>query len=315
MAQTIVRATKDRENPYVMINKEAISDTRLSWKARGLLAYILSKPNDWKVILEHLENQAPDGKTSLRSGIDELKKHGYVIRVAVRKNKKIDHWEFWVNETPIAEPIEKYIHIDGDVLDELEAKGESQYIFTEEGKIINPALLSENRNLGKTRKKTLDSGNLNQGFQDQGNQEVGNKKLLNNDLLNNDLTNQSNKEDCLIDSQTKKGAEDFIHHAMKKGMSIKSVQATRQRYLEARLKGIEHKVLISSLDETYQRYGENTSPISVIQALINNRIAEEKAKKAAIVEAKEKEERRKKNEEIVKEALLAHGINPAEVGY
>lgn len=181
MGQTIVRTTKDRNNPYVMINKDAIGDVRLSWKARGILAYLLSKPNDWKIILEHLEKQSPDGKTSLRSGIDELKKYGYIVRVAVRKNNKIDHWEFWVNETPLAKPIEKYVHINGNVLDELEKRGESQYIFTEEGKTLDPALLSENRNLGKTRLNTLDSENLN-----QGNQDLGNKKLLNNDITNDD---------------------------------------------------------------------------------------------------------------------------------
>jgi hypothetical protein len=108
--QTIFRTTKDRNNPYVMINKIGLEDTRLSWKARGILAYLLSKPDNWQIKLEHLEKQAPDGKTSLRSGIDELKKHGYLIRVAIRENKKIKAWEFWVNETPISNPVEKYIH-------------------------------------------------------------------------------------------------------------------------------------------------------------------------------------------------------------
>jgi hypothetical protein len=133
-----------------------------------------------------------------------------------------------------------------------------------------------------------------------------------NTIYKNNIKKQSN-QDCLIDFQ--KNADDFINHAMVKGMNIISVNATKKRYLEAREKGIKHDELIKSLNEAHQHFGENTSPISVIQSLIANRIAEEKAKKEAIVEAKEKEERRKKNEEIVKEALLAHGINPAEVGY
>ncbi|KXG73769.1 hypothetical protein AN619_29030 [Thermotalea metallivorans] len=37
---TIIRVQKNKENPYVMINKQFLSDERLSWKAKGLLILI-----------------------------------------------------------------------------------------------------------------------------------------------------------------------------------------------------------------------------------------------------------------------------------
>jgi hypothetical protein len=177
--QTIFRTTKDRNNPYVMINKIGLEDTRLSWKARGILAYLLSKPDNWQIKLEHLEKQAPDGKTSLRSGIDELKKHGYLIRVAIRENKKIKAWEFWVNETPISNPVEKYIHIEAETLKEFLSQNRSFYIYTDDGKFLDTSLLTENRKVGKTRANSLLTENL-----EVGNLEVGNRKLLNNDFTN-----------------------------------------------------------------------------------------------------------------------------------
>lgn len=125
--------------------------------------------------------------------------------------------------------------------------------------------------------------------------------------IENKLYRQTNG-DCLIDSSTEKDADDFLHHAMKKGMNIKSVQATRQRYLEARKKGIKHETLINSLDEAHQRYGENTSPISVIQSLIDNHIASEKAAEIAIAEAAEKEKRRKKYADQLTKAMIAAGL-------
>ena len=41
---------KKRPSNFVMMDKTFLEDDRLSYKAKGLLAYLLSKPDDWKVI-------------------------------------------------------------------------------------------------------------------------------------------------------------------------------------------------------------------------------------------------------------------------
>lgn len=125
--------------------------------------------------------------------------------------------------------------------------------------------------------------------------------------IENKLYRQTNG-DCLIDFQTKQEAEKFISHALQKGMSIKSVQATKKRYLEAREKRIEHKSMINALDDAFERYGNNTSPISVIQTEIDNRIAAEEAEKTAMAEAAEKEKRRKQNADRLAQAMIAAGL-------
>ena len=79
----IIRVKKG-EDPYVRIDKVPINDTRLSWKARGLLLYLLSKPDDWKVRIEHLITQAPDGERAVRSGIKELIEAGYMVKIVKR---------------------------------------------------------------------------------------------------------------------------------------------------------------------------------------------------------------------------------------
>lgn len=40
------RINKDKDNPYVMMNKGFIQNPYLSMQAKGLLAYFLSLPND-----------------------------------------------------------------------------------------------------------------------------------------------------------------------------------------------------------------------------------------------------------------------------
>jgi hypothetical protein len=68
---------KKRELPYSQIDNRVINDSRLSWKARGILIYLLSKPDDWEVSFENLINNSPDGRQSLQTGFRELKKMGY----------------------------------------------------------------------------------------------------------------------------------------------------------------------------------------------------------------------------------------------
>lgn len=75
--------TPNRER-YVIISKVPLEDARLSWKARGLLSYLLSKPDEWKVVINHLIEQAPDGEESVRSGLKELEEAGYIRRERAR---------------------------------------------------------------------------------------------------------------------------------------------------------------------------------------------------------------------------------------
>ena len=78
MPSVIVRTPHTKN--YTMIANGALGDERLSWKARGLLAYLLSKPDNWRVIVAHLVTQGPDGKTSVMAGLEELETAGYIRR-------------------------------------------------------------------------------------------------------------------------------------------------------------------------------------------------------------------------------------------
>jgi uncharacterized phage protein (TIGR02220 family) len=92
------------------MNRTALNDERLSWKAKGIVAYMLSMPDDWKFYVTELSGHAKDGEDSLRSGIKELKKCGYIKRYPVKdeKTKKIIEWETHVYESPqVEEPQEE----------------------------------------------------------------------------------------------------------------------------------------------------------------------------------------------------------------
>ena len=58
--KTIFRVAKNKDNPYVMIDKRPLENPSLSWKAKGVLAYLLSRPDDWEIILGDLIKRSTD---------------------------------------------------------------------------------------------------------------------------------------------------------------------------------------------------------------------------------------------------------------
>lgn len=98
---TIIRTNK-RENPYVMIDKFGLNDDRLSWKAKGLLAYLLSKPDDWQIYERELVKRSTDGRDAVRTGLRELEKYGYMSRRQLRnEDGSFSGMEYIVYERPI----------------------------------------------------------------------------------------------------------------------------------------------------------------------------------------------------------------------
>lgn len=100
-SNTIIRTNK-RENPYVMIDKYGLNDVRLSWKAKGLLAYLLSKPDDWQIYERDLIKRSTDGRDAVRTGLRELEANGYLSRQQLRgEDGSFRAMEYVVYERPI----------------------------------------------------------------------------------------------------------------------------------------------------------------------------------------------------------------------
>ena len=76
MSSTIIRAP--RRKRFLIIDQRIIEDTRLSWASRGLLAYLLSRPDNWKVLIKDLQNRGDLGRDGIYSLLKELRRFGYV---------------------------------------------------------------------------------------------------------------------------------------------------------------------------------------------------------------------------------------------
>ena len=98
---SIVRTIKNKDNPYVMINKLGIQDPNLSWAAKGLLAYLLSLPDDWKIYVKELVNHTSGGRDHTYTVIRQLLNSGYMEKVEYRYKGRVLALNYNVFEVPI----------------------------------------------------------------------------------------------------------------------------------------------------------------------------------------------------------------------
>jgi hypothetical protein len=76
---SIIRVHKKRGR-YLVADAEVFEDKTLSFGARGLMAYLLTKPDNWEVRMKHLISASPARKVAIQRMMKELKKAGYMER-------------------------------------------------------------------------------------------------------------------------------------------------------------------------------------------------------------------------------------------
>lgn len=85
--RTVFRVVKDKDNPYVMMDKRPIENPNLSWKAKGVLSYLLSRPDDWVINMGDLVKRSTDGAHATRAAVNELIEAGHILRTHERDEK------------------------------------------------------------------------------------------------------------------------------------------------------------------------------------------------------------------------------------
>ena len=92
---------------YTVMSNYHLQDKKLSLKAKGLLSYMLSLPDDWDYSLKGLTTGCRDGIDSVRSAVRELEASGYLRRSKVRDARgRIVDYNYEVFELPQKEPAE-----------------------------------------------------------------------------------------------------------------------------------------------------------------------------------------------------------------
>jgi hypothetical protein len=100
---TIFRTVKNKNNPYVMIDRRPIDNPALSFKAKGILTYLMSRPDGWEVSTADLVKHGKDGEAAIRAGLKELREAGHMKYTSSRNEGRITGWLIEVFEVANSE--------------------------------------------------------------------------------------------------------------------------------------------------------------------------------------------------------------------
>ena len=97
---SIIRTSKQAAR-YTVLDNTALEDVRLSWRAKGLHCYLMSKPDGWKVQVAQLVAGSKEGRDAVYTALGELLEHGYAQRQQQRGGDgRIAAWDYTIYEVP-----------------------------------------------------------------------------------------------------------------------------------------------------------------------------------------------------------------------
>lgn len=99
---SIIR-TQKRDN-LAFFDRTVLDDENLSWRAKGIAAYLLSHPNQWAIKTNDLKQRSKDGRDAVLSGLKELEDAGYLERTKTRDETGKFVWEHVLHEAITGKP-------------------------------------------------------------------------------------------------------------------------------------------------------------------------------------------------------------------
>lgn len=92
----IFRVEKDKN--FSVIKNTIFLDERLSWGAKGVLAYALTKPDDWDLYISEVVKRGTDKKEKVSRYFKELRQAGYFEYKRIYEAGKICRTEYIISE-------------------------------------------------------------------------------------------------------------------------------------------------------------------------------------------------------------------------
>lgn len=107
----------EKPRGWTSIPNETLEDTSLSWRARGILAYLLSRPANWETDSERLAALAKEGRDAVRTALTEIERARYLFRVKVQGAGGKWSTEYVLYDRPLdarSTPANPYPYVDED---------------------------------------------------------------------------------------------------------------------------------------------------------------------------------------------------------
>lgn len=82
--QTII---KKEVIPFTQVANEVLYDPNLSFKAKGVYAYLYSKPDGWDFAIDRIALETKEGRKAINAAMHELEEHGYLYRARQKSGR------------------------------------------------------------------------------------------------------------------------------------------------------------------------------------------------------------------------------------
>ena len=148
---SIIRVVKKYRERFLLSDAEIHLRKDVSWGAKGMHAYLMTKPPDWEIRTDNLMSATPAGRASTQRIINELKDAGYMRRY-VDNNKETGLLE---NITEFYETVELNPIYGGTETPEGELSGDQETRSPEKPTAVKPGHI-----VSKKKKKDIYSDDV-----------------------------------------------------------------------------------------------------------------------------------------------------------
>lgn len=167
---------KKKFNEYAQVHNTLLRDSTLSWKAKGIGAYLESHQDGYNLSYEFIQGAAKDGRESVQSGVKELKEAGYLEILQIRNEDGTIKY-FWIFDSQ---------KLSEEYLSEIK---ETVYGFTVsglavDGQTVDGKSSTKNNNKKNHSKKTITKNTLSK--RDEQEKEREDFKKLKSDSQSNE---------------------------------------------------------------------------------------------------------------------------------
>jgi hypothetical protein len=100
----VIRVKHAKERPYLVVDKRLVCDREISLPARGLLCFMLSKPDDWDFFARQIAYEVGVDRHTIGTLLAELERVGYAERVPQREAGKFRGYDWTILEERKAVP-------------------------------------------------------------------------------------------------------------------------------------------------------------------------------------------------------------------
>lgn len=90
-----------KQKGFTQIPNAVLRRDDLSWKAKGLLSYLLTLDDSWKIFKADLKNRSKDGYDSTLSAFTELEDAGYIETIKIKTGNLFTGVEYVVYDYPV----------------------------------------------------------------------------------------------------------------------------------------------------------------------------------------------------------------------